>query len=72
MAAAAHRRKRVYKRTGKRGCPLVFFVLSCFAGPFQKRLTRLVPQGYNGKYKPFKTVITVDYPIFGSLERYRI
>ena len=27
---------------------------------------------YNGKYKPFKTVITVDYPIFESLERYSI
>ena len=27
---------------------------------------------YNGKYKPFKTVITADYPIFGSLERYSI
>lgn len=27
---------------------------------------------HNGKYKPFKTVITVDYPIFGSLERYSI
>ena len=27
---------------------------------------------YDGKYKPFKTVVTIDYPIFGSLERYSI